>query len=65
MATTKRTTPAKKNVPVASEKSEQKSGITLTVTITEEQYALICRAVETYGYSSVEEWLLEAITDHV
>ena len=63
MATTKK--PKAKKPEKSKAQETVKNGVTLSITITDDQYALICRTVEEYGYSGVEEWLLEAVSDHM
>ena len=46
---------------IVPESTVKHDGITLTVTVTEEEYKQILHVCEVCGYASVDEWLAEAV----
>ena len=48
---------------IVPESTVKQDGITLTVTVTEEEYKQIEHVCEVCGYASVDEWLAAAVHD--
>ena len=46
---------------IVPESTVKQDGITLTVTVTEEEYKQILHTVEVAGYRDVDEWLSAAV----
>lgn len=44
-----------------AEKKKPPAGVTLSITVTEKEYEQIMRSVMVRGYSSAEEWLVDAV----